>query len=70
MRLLLLHVRGPQSFDHLKNVNGVQHVTFREAAQSMGLLANENECHFCLDEGYAMTRSGSSTVRDLFVTIL
>ncbi|KAL7319927.1 hypothetical protein PS15m_012297 [Mucor circinelloides] len=70
MRLLLLHVRGPQSFDHLKNFNGVQYVTFREAAQSMGLLANENECHFCLDEGYAMARSGSSTVPDLFVTIL
>ena len=43
MRLLLLRVRGPQGFDHLKNVNGVQYVTFREAAQSMGLLANEDE---------------------------
>ncbi|KAK4519140.1 uncharacterized protein ATC70_009449 [Mucor velutinosus] len=70
MRLLLLHVRGPQSFDNLKNVNGVQYVTFREAAQSMGLLANEDEWHFCLDEGYAMIRTGSSQVRDLFVTIL
>ncbi|KAK4519590.1 sterol homeostasis protein [Mucor velutinosus] len=70
MRLLLLHVRGPQSFDNLKNVHGVQYVTFREAAQSMGLLANEDEWHFCLDEGYAMIRTGSSQVRDLFVTIL
>lgn len=70
MRLLLLHVRGPQSFQHLRCVNGVQYATFREAAQSMGLLANEDEWDFCLHEGYAMTRGGSSRVRDLFVTIL
>jgi len=70
MRLLLLHVRGPQSFDHLKNVNGVQYATFREAAQSIRLLSNEDEWHFCLDEGYAMMRNGSSQVRSLFVIIL
>lgn len=70
LRLLLLHVRGPQSFQNLRHVNGLQFETFREAAQSMGLLANEEEWDFCLEEGYAMTRNGSSAVRELFVTIL
>lgn len=41
LRMLLLHVPGPQSFAHLRNVNGRQHATFRAAAQSLGLMKND-----------------------------
>ena len=32
LRLLLLNCKGAKSFDELKNVNGVQYMTFRQLA--------------------------------------
>ncbi|GBP75782.1 hypothetical protein EVAR_65414_1 [Eumeta japonica] len=46
LRLLLVNVRGPKSFAHLKTVNGHQCQTYREACQLLGLL--ENDSHWDL----------------------
>ena len=50
LRLLLLHIKGPQSYDALKLHNNVQHRTFHEAAIARGLLADDREWHNCLTE--------------------
>ena len=38
LRLLLLTVKGALSYEHLRNVDGIQYDTFREAATALGLL--------------------------------
>lgn len=43
LRTLLLHTRGALSFASLRTVDGVEHVTFKAAAQARGLL----ERHLC-----------------------
>jgi hypothetical protein len=45
LRMLLLHVRGPQGYAQLRNVNGVQYDTFHEAAMAMGLVRNDDIFH-------------------------
>lgn len=42
LRLLLLHVRGPTSFESLRTINGIQYKTFREAANAAGLLMSDS----------------------------
>jgi ATP-dependent DNA helicase PIF1 len=42
LRILLLHVRGADSFQYLQTVNGVEYVTFKDAAKVRGLL-NDDE---------------------------
>ncbi|KAL5723912.1 hypothetical protein ACHQM5_007246 [Ranunculus cassubicifolius] len=58
LRVLLNHVRGPTSFDHLKTVvvNNVPIVcdTFREAAEKLGLLEKDNATRECLLEASAV----------------
>ncbi|GFQ74261.1 ATP-dependent DNA helicase [Trichonephila clavata] len=44
VRLLLINVRGPTSFQELKTVNGHVCATFREACQKLNLL--ENDAHW------------------------
>lgn len=41
LRLLLVHVRGPTSFESLRTVNGIVCPTFRSACQELNLLAND-----------------------------
>lgn len=53
LRLLLLHVRGAQSFEHLRTVDGVIYETFQEAADKRNLLMNDNEWRRCLTEASA-----------------
>jgi hypothetical protein len=44
LRLLLVNVRGPTSFQQLRTVDGVLCGTYREACQHLGLL--ENDTHW------------------------
>lgn len=53
LRLLLMHVRGPTSFDHLRTVDGVTYESYREAANQLGLTLN--------DQHYAATLSEQAT---------
>ncbi|KAG7984548.1 hypothetical protein I3843_04G165900 [Carya illinoinensis] len=68
LRILLNHIRGPLSFQHLKTVNGILAPTFREAATMHGLLERDNSLEECLYEAsfYQMPFS----LRRLFATIL
>ncbi|XP_042950311.1 uncharacterized protein LOC122282424 [Carya illinoinensis] len=68
LRMLLNHIRGPLSFDHLKTVNGILAPTFREAATMYGLLQRDDSLEECLYEAslYQMPFS----LRRLFATIL
>ncbi|KAG7990742.1 hypothetical protein I3843_02G039400 [Carya illinoinensis] len=68
LRMLLNHIRGPLSFDHLKTVNGILAPTFLEAATMYGLLQRDDSLEECLYEAslYQMPFS----LRRLFATIL
>jgi ATP-dependent DNA helicase PIF1 len=41
MRLLLINVRGPTSFQHLQTLDGVLCSPYREACQCLGLQEND-----------------------------
>lgn len=49
-RLLLLHLPGAESFEHLRRVEGMQHETFRDAARAHGWVQSISEVRFILDE--------------------
>ncbi|XP_071904281.1 uncharacterized protein [Coffea arabica] len=68
LRLLLLHVRAPTSYDDLKTINGVHVTTFREAAVLRGYLESNNSQDECLEEAavYHMPYS----LRRLFASLL
>jgi len=68
LRLLLLNVRGPRSFDDLRTVDGTVYSTFKEAAWHRGLLLDDAEYKHCLEEaaGWQMPVQ----LRQLFAVIL
>lgn len=68
LRLLLEVVRGPTSFNELKNVDGRQYETFQEAAEALHLMTNDRDSHNCMEEAahYRMP----AAFRRLFVSIL
>ena len=68
LRLLLLNVRGPTSFEHLRTLNGVTHPTFRRAALEHGLIENDDSLSQCLTEASLFQFPGS--LRRLFATIM
>ncbi|KAL3810378.1 hypothetical protein ACJIZ3_000028 [Penstemon smallii] len=68
LRLLLNHVRGPKSFDDLLTINGVHYLTFKQAAEKMGLLEEDDSIHQCLVEARSVKMP--SSLRRLFATIL
>ncbi|KAG2679258.1 hypothetical protein I3760_11G043200, partial [Carya illinoinensis] len=68
LRILLNHIRGPLSFQHLKTVNGILAPTFREAATMHGLLERDNGLEECLYE--ASFYQIPFSLRKLFATIL
>jgi ATP-dependent DNA helicase PIF1 len=68
LRVLLNHVVGATSFNHLKMVDGVVQPTFREAAERRGLIEEDNTLDECLTEA-SMFQMPSSLLR-LFATIL
>ncbi|XP_048501491.1 uncharacterized protein LOC125497835 [Beta vulgaris subsp. vulgaris] len=48
LRMLLNHVKGPQSYDHLRTVNRIPHPTFRAAVESLDLIENDESICQCL----------------------
>ena len=50
LKLLLLNVVAPQSFQHLRTVNNVVYPTFVETCIALGLLNNENGIEQCIQE--------------------
>ena len=68
LRTLLMVVKGPQSFNDLKTVNGVICETFHEACLRRGLLEDDGEWEICLRDA-AEIKTGSQ-LRHLFTTLL
>ena len=68
LRVLLNHVAGATSFDHLKMADGVVQATFREATERRGLIEEDNTLDECLTE--ASTFQMPYSLRRLFATIL
>lgn len=67
LRILILHIRGAKSFEHIKTVDGVECETFKAAALLRGLLDSDDEWDRCLSNGgtYLMPRQ----LRDMFAYI-
>jgi hypothetical protein len=68
LRVLLSHVRGATSFDHLKTVNGKLCGSFREACELLGLIEHDKTLDHCMTE--AATFQMPCALRRLFATIL
>jgi len=68
LRLLLLNVSGPQSFEDLRTVDNVLYPTFHDAAEKRQLLLDDQEYDNCLNE--AIFYKLSQQLRDLFSVIL
>ncbi|XP_060202830.1 uncharacterized protein LOC132631247 [Lycium barbarum] len=68
LRLLLMNIRGPKSYEDLRTVDGRCCSTFREAAGKRGLLTCDNNLIECMSEAtnYQMPYS----LRRLFTTLL
>ncbi|XP_031122581.1 uncharacterized protein LOC116025489 [Ipomoea triloba] len=68
LRMLLMNVRAPTSFESLKTVNGYFAETFREAAEKLGLLSGDSIIEQSLDE--ALLFQMPSSLRKLFAMLL
>ena len=67
LRLLLLNIRGPTSFESLRTIEGMLCVTFREACQRLNLL--ENGAHWDLTLADATVAAPANQIRTLFAII-
>jgi len=67
LRVLLLHIPGPQSYDHLRTVDGTICDTFQQAAEKLHLLINDSEWKECLQE--AAEHQMPTQMRWLFAVI-
>ncbi|KAK8935753.1 hypothetical protein KSP39_PZI013236 [Platanthera zijinensis] len=68
LRILLNHIRGPSSFEHLLTVDNITYSTFKEAAEHYGLLERDNDLHNCMRE--AREFQLPQALRNLLTTIL
>ncbi|XP_019163477.1 PREDICTED: uncharacterized protein LOC109159822 [Ipomoea nil] len=68
LRCLLNIVRGPTSFDEIKQVDGVQYNSFRDACYARGLIEDDKEYVDAITE--AASWSLPHSLRKLFVTLL
>lgn len=68
LRVLLNHVKGPTSYEHLRTVNGIVQPTFKKAAEQRGLKEDDDSVRQCLQEASSIRMP--SSLRRLFVTIL
>ncbi|KAK9689010.1 hypothetical protein RND81_09G027900 [Saponaria officinalis] len=68
LRLLLLHVRGPKSFEDLLTVDGYRCCTFQEAALKLHLLEEDDAVDMCLKEACEIQMPFA--LRRLFSTVL
>lgn len=69
LRLLLVNVVGPRSFQHLRTVNGHLCVTYRKACEQLGLV--ENYVHFPMHTLHdASIASSPQQIRMLYSIII
>lgn len=68
LRLLLINVRGPTSFQNLRTVNGHLCETYREACQRLHLL--EDDAHWDVTLGDASLTTTPYQIRMLFAIII
>lgn len=68
LRLLLINVIGPLSFENIRKVNGQQHSTYKDACLALGLLENENHWHDMMAE--ATLDCTATQIRLLFAKVL
>ena len=68
LRLLLASVPGPQSFEHLRTVNGIVFPSNREACLALGLLEDDGRWVSCFTDA-AVWQTGH-VLRSLFVTAI
>lgn len=68
MRLLLINVRGPRSFEELRTVNGHVCATYRDACNQLNLL--ENDAHWDTSLADASNTARPQQIRMLFAIIL
>ncbi|XP_031096933.1 uncharacterized protein LOC116001185 [Ipomoea triloba] len=68
LRCLLNIVRGPASFEEIKQYNGIQYTSFRDACYARGLLDDDKEYIDAIKE--ASHWSTTHSMRKLFVTLL
>ncbi|CDF37706.1 ATP dependant DNA helicase PIF1 [Chondrus crispus] len=67
LRLLLTQVPGATSFENLRNIDGEQCTSFRQACLRLGLLANDAEWKHAIRDSF---RSSFVPLSHLFATIL
>ena len=68
LRLLLSHIKGAQSFEDMKVFQGDEYVTYKETCLAMGLLEDDQEWIFGMEE---VSLSGSAKqMRSTFAVIL
>jgi hypothetical protein len=68
LRMLLLIVKGAQSYESLRTYNDITYATFKEACNAHSLLNNDQEWYNAFDE--AACWATSNQLRQLFVTML
>jgi hypothetical protein len=68
LRMLLLIVKGAESYEDLLTYNNITYTTFKEACNAHGLLNNDQEWYNAFDE--AAQWATSNQLRHLFVTML
>ncbi|KAI7967497.1 hypothetical protein MJO29_000774 [Puccinia striiformis f. sp. tritici] len=68
LRLLLLHVRGPRSYEHLRTVNGIIFETNRQAAVALGLLLSDE--HYRASMAEAAIWMPGEAFRRMFCVLL
>lgn len=68
LRLLLVNVRGPNSFQQLRIINGVTHATLRSVHHVLNLLEKDSYRDLCINE--ACNTSHRNQVLAFFAIIL
>lgn len=68
LRLLLINVRGPTSFEYLRTVDGQICETYREACQKLQLLENDEHWEMAIAESSVVNHPRQ--IRTLFAIIL
>ena len=68
LRMLLHHVKGATDFSDLKTVDGTVHETYKAAASALGLLSDDNEIVYAMNETYDF--GNPHKLRNLFAILL
>jgi hypothetical protein len=68
LRMLLLHVKGAESWKDLLTVDGVEYDNFKEAAKALGLFETDDEIKKYFEE--AIDFASAKQLRELFVSLI